>query len=181
MSAVANVLKIAALGCAACGLTAPLAAPLAAQDENAAAPEQAQEPASGVGSFAWHSEQQSYLAALKRADGWHFVEGGLRWRWLEYNGSQTRPSVSDSVTAHYEGKLIDGTVFDSSYARGEPATFPLSGLIRGWQLAIPKMGLGETIEIAIPADLAYGPVGRGPIPGGATLVFKVELVSIAGK
>jgi len=150
------------------------AAPLLAQDADAPS-----EPQTGVGSLQWHSEQQAYPASLKAADGWHFVTGGLRWRWLEYNGSQERPSVEDTVTVHYEGKLLDGTVFDSSYARGKPATFPLGRLVKGWQLAIPKMGVGETIEIAIPADLAYGPVGREPIPGGATLIFKVELVAIA--
>ncbi len=161
--------SLSALG-AAC-----LALPLAAQD----GPEQPTEPASGIGSIAWHSEQQAYPASLKASDGWHFVTGGLRWRWLEYNGSQDRPAVTDTVTVHYEGKFLDGNVFDSSYERGEPATFPLGRLIKGWQLAIPKMGVGEVIEIAVPADLAYGPVGRGPIPGGATLKFKVELIAIA--
>ncbi len=72
-------------------------------------------------------------------------------------------------------------MFDSSYARGEPATFPLGRLIPGWQVAIPQMGVGDTIEIAVPADLGYGPVGKGPIPGGATLLFKVELIGIGGR
>jgi FKBP-type peptidyl-prolyl cis-trans isomerase len=129
---------------------------------------------------AWHAQQQIYLLGLTAADGWHFVDGGVRWRWLTYRASDRKPTVADEITVHYEGKLLDGTVFDSSYARGEPATFPLSRLVRGWQLAIPQMGVGETIEIAIPADLAYGPVGRGPIPGNATLVFKVELIGIEG-
>ena len=149
-----------------------LAVPVHAQDDTKA------EPANGVGSMAWHSEQQAYPTGLKTADGWHFVQGGLRWRWLEYNGSDTNASVSDTITIHYEGKLLDGTVFDSSYERGEPATFPLGRLIEGWKLAIPKMGLGETIEIVIPSDLAYGPSGGGPIPGGATLIFKVKLIAI---
>ena len=109
-----------------------------------------------------------------------FTEGGVRWRWVSYLASPRKPTVADVVTVHYEGRLIDGTVFDSSYPRGEPATFPLGRLVKGWQLAIPQMGVGETIEIAIPADLAYGPVGRGPIPGNATLVFKVELIGIEG-
>lgn len=139
------------------------------------------EPATGVGSMAWHSEQQAYPTGLKSADGWHFVKGGLRWRWLEYNGSEDRAKVSDTITIHYEGKLLDGTVFDSSFERGEPATFPLNRLIEGWQLAIPKMGVGETIEIVIPSDLAYGPSGGGPIPGGATLIFKVKLFAIKGQ
>jgi FKBP-type peptidyl-prolyl cis-trans isomerase FkpA len=143
----------------------------------AATPVQA-EDSPEPGSAAWHAQQQLYLLGLTREDGWHFVQGGVRWRWLTYRAADKKPSVADIITVHYEGRLIDGTVFDSSYARGEPATFPLGRLVPGWQLAIPQMGVGEAIEIAIPADLAYGPVGRGPIPGNATLVFKVELIAI---
>lgn len=143
----------------------------------AAAPACAQESPE-PGSSAWHSQQQLHLLGLTAEDGWHFARGGVRWRWLTYVASEQKPSVQDIVTVHYEGRLLDGTVFDSSYARGEPATFPLGRLVPGWQIAIPQMGVGETIEIAIPADLAYGPVGRGPIPGNATLVFKVELIAI---
>lgn len=162
----------------------PLAAALAASLLLAPQPALAQDGA-GAGnpdaqSPAWHTRQQAYLLALAPEDGWHFIEGGVRWRWVRYLASDRKPRVSDVVTVHYEGKLIDGTVFDSSYARGEPATFPLARLVKGWQLAIPQMGVGETIEIAIPADLAYGPVGRGPIPPNATLVFKVELLGIEG-
>lgn len=127
---------------------------------------------------AWHAQQQLYLLGLKAEDGWYTAEGGLRWRWVKYLASERKPTVADMVTVHYEGKLLDGMVFDSSYARGEPATFPLGRLVKGWQVAIPNMGLGEIIEIAIPADLAYGPLGRGPIPPNATLVFKVELLGI---
>jgi FKBP-type peptidyl-prolyl cis-trans isomerase len=155
----------AALCCAAQPVQAQHAAPAA--DPNAH-------------SAAWHAQQQLYLLGLKADDGWHFIDGGVRWRWINYLGSEKKPKVTDVVTVHYEGRLIDGTVFDSSYARGQPATFPLNRLVRGWQLAIPQMGVGEAIEIAIPADLAYGPVGRGPIPGDATLVFKVELLGIGG-
>ena len=144
-------------------------------------PAQAQDGAGAVNAQdpVWHSQQQTYLLGLSPEEGWHFEEGGVRWRWLAYRASDQKPTVADVVTVHYEGKLLDGTVFDSSYARGEPATFPLGRLVKGWQIAIPRMGVGETIEIAIPADLAYGPVGRGPIPGNATLVFKVELIAIA--
>lgn len=129
----------------------------------------------------WMSAQQAYLANLTPEDGWSSMQGGLRWRYLSYRASDAKPVVSDTVTVHYEGKLIDGTVFDSSYERGEPATFPLGGLIPAWQMAIPQMGVGDVIEIAAPADLAYGPRGKGPIPGGATLIFKVELLAIKGR
>ena len=162
---------IASLAAALVGALFLVATPAAAQEK---APESnAQNPA-------WHAQQQLYLLGLKAEDGWYTAEGGLRWRWLKYLASEQKPKVTDVVTVHYEGKLLDGTVFDSSYARGQPATFPLNRLVPGWQIAIPQMGVGEIIEIAIPADLAYGPVGRGPIPGNATLVFKVELIAIGG-
>ncbi len=131
--------------------------------------------------LAWHSAQQAYLGSLEAEDGWHWMEGGLRWRLLEGDGTGAHPSVADTVTVQYEGRFIDGAVFDSSYERGEPATFPLDRLIPAWQIAIPEMGVGDTIEIAVPADLGYGPVGKGPIPGGATLAFKVELIGIEGR
>lgn len=162
----------------------PIAAALAAALllGHSAAFAQGSEPAPDANAQnpAWHAQQQLYLLGLSPADGWHLAEGGVRWRWVKYLASGQKPTVADIVTVHYEGKLLDGTVFDSSYARGQPATFPLGRLVRGWQVAIPQMGVGEVIEIAIPADLAYGPVGRGPIPGNATLVFKVELLGIGG-
>ena len=89
------------------------------------------------------------------------------------------PTVADTVTLHYTGRFIDGEVFDSSVERGAPATFPLGRLVRGWQVAVPYMGVGDTAEIAIPAEYAYGVEGRGPIPGGATLLFTIELIGIA--
>lgn len=128
--------------------------------------------------IAWHNAQQAYIAALKPADGWRYLPGGLKWRRIAGDGSGAHPTVSDVVTVHYAGTFIDGTTFDSSFDRGEPATFPLGRLIKAWQLAIPEMGVGDTIELAAPALLAYGPVGRGPIPGGATLLFKVQLLRV---
>src|SRR6186713_439201 len=92
-----------------------------------------------------------------------------------------RATVDDTVTLHYVGTLVDGTEFDSSVRRGQPATFPLRSLIPAWQVAVPMMGVGDTIEIAAPATLAYGPIGRGPIPGGATLLFRIELLGIVGR
>lgn len=160
----------AAAAVALAGMFAP------ARGQNKPAEAAANEPKSS----AWHAQQQLYLLGLTPQEGWHLAEGGVRWRWLQYVASERKPAVADMVTVHYEGRLLDGTVFDSSYARGIPATFPLGRLVKGWQVAIPQMGVGETIEIAIPADMAYGPVGRGPIPGNATLVFKVELIAIEG-
>jgi FKBP-type peptidyl-prolyl cis-trans isomerase len=127
---------------------------------------------------AWHNQQMLALATLKPSDGWQSLPGGLRWRRIKGDGSGKHPSVQDIVKIHYAGTLIDGTEFDSSYTRGEPASFPLAALIPAWQMAVPQMGVGDTIEIASPSDLAYGPVGKGPIPGGATLLFKIELLGI---
>ena len=97
---------------------------------------------------------------------------------LPGDGTGPAPTLRDQITIHYTGSFTDGSVFDSSVQRGQPATFPLAGLIRGWQVAIPYMGVGDTIEIAIPAEMAYGLQGRGPIPGGATLLFTIELFAI---
>ncbi|MDT8758919.1 FKBP-type peptidyl-prolyl cis-trans isomerase [Sphingomonas psychrotolerans] len=127
---------------------------------------------------AWHNQQMLALAKLKASDGWQTLPGNLRWRRIKGDGSGKHPTVQDVVKIHYAGTLVDGTEFDSSYARGEPATFPLGALIPAWQMAVPMMGVGDTIEIATPSDLAYGPVSKGPIPGGATLLFKIELLGI---
>lgn len=127
---------------------------------------------------AWHNQQMLALAQLKASDGWQTLPGNLRWRRIKGDGSGKHPTVQDVVKIHYAGTLVDGTEFDSSYTRGEPATFPLGALIPAWQMAVPMMGVGDTIEIATPSDLAYGPVSKGPIPGGATLLFKIELLGI---
>ena len=144
----------------------------------AVADEQAEAEAAEL---AYHNAQQAYLSGLMASDGWYTMEGGLRWRYVDYRGTGPKPTVDDTVTVHYAGTFIDGTTFDSSFDRGTPATFPLRGLIPAWKLAIPQMAVGETIEIAAPASLAYGPRGRRTIPGGATLLFKVQLLDIAGR
>lgn len=126
----------------------------------------------------WVMAQETYLASLEQADGWQELEGGVLWRLVDPAGTGAKPTAEDRVRVHYEGSLVDGEVFDSSLARGKPATFRLGGVIKAWQLAIPQMRVGDTIEIAAPAELGYGPSGKGPIPGGATLLFTVELLAI---
>lgn len=148
------------------------AVPLTALAQDAEAPDRSQD-------MAWHMAQQQALAARQLSDGWSWLPGGVLWRRTKGDGTGARPTVDDTVTVHYVGTFVDGETFDSSRDRGEPATFPLGGLIRAWQLAIPMAGVGDTIELAIPATMAYGPVGRGPIPGGATLLFEIELLGIA--
>jgi len=94
-------------------------------------------------------------------------------------GTGALPTAADKVKVHYEGKLIDGTVFDSSIKRGEPATFPLSGVVPCWTEAVQRLKVGGKSRIICPAELAYGDHGQPPsIPGGATLDFTVELLDI---
>lgn len=126
----------------------------------------------------YHNRQMGYLYALSPAEGWRTTATGLRYRKIGGEATGPSPSPTDTVTIHYVGRFIDGSEFDSSVARGEPATFPLPRLIRGWQEGVPLMHVGERYEFAIPAPLAYGYGGRGPIPGGATLLFTIELIAI---
>jgi FKBP-type peptidyl-prolyl cis-trans isomerase FklB len=94
-------------------------------------------------------------------------------------GEGTKPTLNDQVTTHYHGTLIDGTVFDSSVERGEPASFPVSGVIKGWTEALQLMNVGSKWRLFVPYDLAYGERGAGPKIGPfTTLIFEVELISI---
>ena len=93
-------------------------------------------------------------------------------------GEGESPSPSDQVKVHYEGRLLDGSVFDSSYKRGEPLEFALSGVIKGWVEGLQLMKAGSKAKLTIPSDLAYGEAGTGPIPPAATLVFDIELLAI---
>jgi FKBP-type peptidyl-prolyl cis-trans isomerase FkpA len=138
-----------------------------------------QEPAAPAPNPANADYHFRYLNRLDPAQGWRRTPSGLRWRKVRGPGTGRRPAVTDTVTIHYVGRFIDGTEFDSSVARNEPATFPLARLIRGWQEGVPMMGVGDRYEFAIPYNLAYGYNGRGPIPGGATLIFTIDLIAIA--
>lgn len=93
-------------------------------------------------------------------------------------GEGAMATAEDTVRCHYEGRLLDGTVFDSSYKRGEPLEFPVSGVIKGWVEGLQMMNAGSKAKLTIPSELAYGDAGTGPIPGGATLVFDIELLAI---
>lgn len=122
--------------------------------------------------------QQAYLTGLASAD-WRTTPSGLRYRVTRAASTDApRPLPTDRVTVNYEGRFIDGSIFDSSYKRGEPATFPVVGVVRGWREALPMMRVGEEWEIALPAYLGYGFAGRGEIPGSATLIFRIELLAI---
>jgi FKBP-type peptidyl-prolyl cis-trans isomerase FkpA len=97
-------------------------------------------------------------------------------------GTGASPTEADTVKVHYEGRLLDGTVFDSSYKRNEPASFPLQGVVPCWTQGLQKMKVGEKAQLTCPSEAAYGEQGHPPtIPGGATLVFDVELLEVAAK
>lgn len=127
---------------------------------------------------AWQNRQILALVERHGAKGWYVTSSGLRWRRVAGDGSGQRPGPLDRVTVHYTGTFSDGVEFDSSVRRGQPATFPLNRVIKGWQEGVQLMGVGDKVEFAIPQELAYGPDGRGPIPGRATLLFTVELIGV---
>lgn len=127
---------------------------------------------------AWHNNQMRALAERHGGAGWNVAKSGLRWRLVAGDGSGRHPGPTDRVAVHYVGTFADGTEFDSSIKRGVPAVFPLNRVIPGWTEGVQLMGVGDKVEFAIPAEIGYGPNGRGPIPGGATLLFTVELLGI---
>jgi FKBP-type peptidyl-prolyl cis-trans isomerase FklB len=121
---------------------------------------------------------QAFLEANKAKPGVVTLPDGLQYKVIK-EGAGEKPTANDVVTVNYSGKLIDGTEFDSSYKRGEPATFPVNGVIRGWTEALQQMKVGSTWELFIPADLAYGDRGVPPVIGpNQTLIFTVELLGI---
>ena len=121
---------------------------------------------------------QAFLEANKKKEGVVTLPSGLQYKVLT-EGKGKQPKSSDSVIAHYRGTLINGTEFDSSYKRNEPATFPVQGVVKGWQEALPLMKEGAKWQIYIPADLAYGPRGTGQAIGpNETLIFDIELISV---
>jgi FKBP-type peptidyl-prolyl cis-trans isomerase FklB len=123
-------------------------------------------------------EGQKYLQENSNKEGVSSTESGLQFRVLT-QGTGPIPARKDHVRVHYTGKLIDGTVFDSSVQRGEPAEFPVSGVIAGWIEALTLMPVGSKWELTIPQNLAYGERGAGAsIPPYSTLVFEVELLEI---
>lgn len=121
---------------------------------------------------------EQYLAENGKREGVTTTASGLQYEVLTPAIGQ-KPTASDRVRCHYEGRLIDGTVFDSSYQRGEPATFPLNGVIAGWTEGLQLMAIGAKYRFFIPFNLAYGTQGAGgSIPPYAALVFDVELLGI---
>jgi FKBP-type peptidyl-prolyl cis-trans isomerase FkpA len=119
----------------------------------------------------------AFLDSMADEAGAERTESGLIYIPVTAGSGET-PTAADTVSVHYHGTLRDGTVFDSSVDRGEPISFSLSGVIPCWTEGVQKMQVGGKAKLVCPSDTAYGDSGQGPIPGGATLVFEVELLGI---
>jgi hypothetical protein len=122
-------------------------------------------------------EGLAFLAENAKKPGVITLPSGLQYEVLR-EGSGEKPSIADVVEVHYEGTLIDGFVFDSSYARNETIEFPLAGVIQGWTEGLQLMSIGSMYRFFIPSDLGYGSYTQGAIPGNSVLIFRVELLSI---
>lgn len=125
-------------------------------------------------------EGEAFLAENAKKDGIVTLESGLQYEVLKM-GNGEKPTATSTVKTHYHGTLIDGTVFDSSVDRGEPASFPVNRVIAGWTEALQLMPVGSKWRLYVPSNLAYGPQGsRGAIGPNETLIFEVELLEIVG-
>lgn len=126
-------------------------------------------------------EGEAFLAENKKKEGVKTLPSGLQYKVIK-PGNGKKPQLTDTVTTHYRGTLIDGTEFDSSYRRGKPATFPVNGVIPGWKEALQLMEVGAKWQLFIPPNLGYAERGAGRVIGPhATLIFEVELISIQEK
>lgn len=123
------------------------------------------------------TEGEAFLAQNKNQPGVVTLPDGLQYKIIT-DGSGATPAPADTVTVNYRGTFVDGTEFDSSIKRGQPAQFPVGGVIHGWTEALLKMKVGSKWQLFIPSDLAYGEKGRPGIPPNATLIFEVELLSV---
>ena len=127
------------------------------------------------------AEGQAFLEKNKTAEGVVILPSGLQYKILKA-GEGKKPGLDDTVVCHYRGTLINGTEFDSSMKRKEPASFPVKGVIKGWTEALQLMPVGSKWQLFVPSNLAYGERGAGGAIGpNATLIFEVELLSIQGK
>ena len=124
------------------------------------------------------TEGAAFLAENAKKEGITTTSSGLQYKILT-QGNGAKPSATNSVTVHYQGTTLDGKEFDSSYKRGEPATFPLNRVIAGWTEGLQLMQEGSKYRFYIPSNLAYGPKGAGrDIGPNATLIFEVELIKV---
>lgn len=121
---------------------------------------------------------EAFLAANKKKEGVVTLPSGLQYKVIT-EGKGKKPKLTDTIVAHYRGTLVDGKEFDSSYKGGQPATFPVNAVIKGWQEILPMMPEGSKWQVFIPSELAYGEAGAGADIGpNATLIFDIELISV---
>jgi FKBP-type peptidyl-prolyl cis-trans isomerase len=125
-------------------------------------------------------EGEAFLAGNKGKEGVVALPSGLQYKILK-QGAGPKPTTTDSVSCNYRGTFINGTEFDSSYKSGQPVSFPVTGVIKGWTEALQLMPVGSKWQLVIPPDLAYGEAGRPGIGPSSTLVFEVELLAIEDK
>jgi len=123
------------------------------------------------------ADAAAFLAENAKLEGVTVTESGLQYSVITA-AEGAKPAAEDTVSVHYVGTLVDGTEFDSSVKRGQPAKFPLNRVIPGWTEGVQLMSVGEKYKFVIPSDLAYGEQGAGSIPPGSTLIFEVELLDI---
>jgi len=156
-------------------LSSPLLAGEALAQEASAPPQLA----AAVDTSKTLAEGQAFLAKNAKAPGVVTTASGLQYK-VTTSGPKTgkAPKLGDIVKVHYEGKLLDGTVFDSSFQRGQAAIMPADGLIPGWLEALPMMHVGDEWTLWIPASLAYGERAAGPIPANSVLVFRLQLIDM---
>lgn len=156
-------------------LSSPLLAGEALAQEASAPPQLA----AAVDTSKTLAEGQAFLAKNAKAPGVVTTASGLQYK-VTTSGPKTgkSPKAGDIVKVHYEGKLLDGTVFDSSFQRGQAAIMPAEGLIPGWLEALPMMHVGDEWTLWIPASLAYGDRAAGPIPANSVLVFRLQLIDM---
>ncbi len=123
------------------------------------------------------SDSEKFLTDNAARESVQVTDSGLQYEMVR-EGSGRKPTLANEVTVHYEGKLIDGTVFDSSYERGEPMTFPLAAVVPGWKEGLQLMSVGSEYNLYVPSELGYGERASGPIPANSALVFRVELLDV---
>jgi len=121
----------------------------------------------------------AFMAKNAKEPGVVTLPEGLQYKIVRSgpNGGM-HPTRADEVKVHYEGKLIDGTIFDSSYERGAPASFPLAGLVPAWVIALQRMKAGDEWMLYVPPALGYGAQDKGPIPGNSVMIFRIELIDV---
>jgi FKBP-type peptidyl-prolyl cis-trans isomerase len=167
--------RIAGLVLGLCLLSSPVLTQQALAQEASAPPQLS----AAVDTAKTLADGQAFLAKNAKAPGVITTASGLQYK-ITTSGPKTGPSpkVGDIIKVHYEGKLLDGTVFDSSFQRGQAAIMPADGLVPGWMEALPMMHVGDEWTLWLPADQAYGDRAAGPIPANSVLVFRLKLIGM---